>query len=771
MCMKKKIFLFLLAIISLSTQAVDRMVVKPYVEGVGLRGWKIDSILLSNKETVVFGHMGLAKGWTASGGVDDLIEIPVTGKRYYQTGLRGELPQAPKFINGENKSVKFELVFPAIPSDTKVINVTNKEVDGTGAFWYGVWLVPHTTVFTESLATLPNLQGKWFARDGTGKWKAAFYEKKMFWDNQFWNFKVLNCVDNKATLELTKAKSMKQTLELEMSRDTILAITANGKQQTLQKRIVYESSDNGLFSGVFSKNDSLTVSGYYQVVHPAFYKNAALILPDLISDKPLVYPIKFNADCTFSVKIPLMYTSKVRFSNQFGTQNALSEVSFMAEPGNHIILSYINENEKGVVFGGDNERMNNEMQMFSVANPHFVTEKSMISKLKDGVDKFIPWRTGFQEKMKAGYEKWLTTHKVSAKMADYMKNYLKYALVADLTRVLGLSNEISDLIPAMSDTAFYNNPKALYLPEYMSFLSGVKNRSSLAAKRITAGQISNYLQENASPTADEIKLLAEMDSCEHKLTNNSDFNALKKFLSDNKDQLNSLFVKYNYDILNCQKRLAKEAEGKNGLPNGFGKDLLKAHESGNILALNEVCLTPTQIDDLKTNCKIPEFVELVMARDNELEKRMEFEKTAKLPKGVNTYTLADQKENVIEEISKKYKGKVIYIDFWATWCGPCKAEFPYAEKHKENFKGKDVVFVYITDDSSPETIWKRMIATIPGEHYKLSKIQKESVSKKFNINSIPRYILIDKKGKIVSDNATRPSSISQLNEEISNLLK
>ncbi len=772
--MKKILFLCLLAITFLPSQAVNRMVIKPYIEGMGLRGWKVDSILLSDTATVVYCHFGLGKGWTASGDTDGYIEIPATGKRYKKTELRGELPKSPKFAIGDNKPIKFESIFPPIDPNTKVINITDKEFDGGSAVWYGIWLVPHTTVFSEALATLPDLQGKWFASDGSGKWEAAFYEKKVFWNNQFWDFKVLKSLDKKATLELSITKDKKQIVELEMVQDSLLTVTANRVKHTLKNRMVVDLSNKTLFSNVFSKNDSITVSGYYQVVHPNFYKQAAILVPDLISDKPLVYPIKFNADCTFSVTLPLLHTAKVTFSNQFGYQNALSEVSFMAEPGNHIVLSYINEDEKGVIFGGDNELVNNEMQAFTGTNPYFVTEKSMTSKIKDGIEKFIPWRIDFQQKMKSGFATWLTTHKVSAKMDAYMKCYLKYALVSDLAKTYGFSKnskEGTDFIPSVTDTAFYNNPDALYLPDYTNFLLAVKVRNMVAANRITTGQISKYLQENVSPTVSEIKLLAEMDSCEIKLTSKEGFDSFKKFITNNKAPLDSLFRKYNLDILNYRNLLAKEAELKFTLPNGFGKELLAARECGNVLAKEESVLTATQLENLKINCKIPELVELVLTRNYVLDKKIEQSKTAKLPKGLNIFTLPEDTKDVIENISKKYKGKVIYIDFWATWCGPCKAEFPYAEKHKENFKGQNVTFVYIAGDSSPEAVWKKMIATIPGEHYKLSKKQWEGVVKKFNFSTIPHYMLIDRKGKIISDNATRPSAVSKLNEEINILLK
>ncbi|MCG8307659.1 MAG: TlpA family protein disulfide reductase [Cytophagales bacterium] len=106
------------------------------------------------------------------------------------------------------------------------------------------------------------------------------------------------------------------------------------------------------------------------------------------------------------------------------------------------------------------------------------------------------------------------------------------------------------------------------------------------------------------------------------------------------------------------------------------------------------------------------------------------------------------------------KGKYIYIDVWATWCAPCIAEIPYLKKIEKKYKNKNIVFVGISIDKiNNREKWKKMI-----DQKELNGIQLISDNdwnsdfiKEYLINGIPRYILIDPEGKIISSDAPRPS--------------
>ncbi|MCF6222152.1 MAG: TlpA family protein disulfide reductase [Flavobacteriaceae bacterium] len=108
-----------------------------------------------------------------------------------------------------------------------------------------------------------------------------------------------------------------------------------------------------------------------------------------------------------------------------------------------------------------------------------------------------------------------------------------------------------------------------------------------------------------------------------------------------------------------------------------------------------------------------------------------------------------------------FKGKYVYIDVWATWCGPCKREIPFLKKLDEEYKDTDLVILSMSiDKMEHKDKWLKMVKDeqLQGVQIMADKDWNSTFVRAYNIQGIPRFILIDKEGNIYDANAPRPSN-------------
>ncbi|MBI1184426.1 redoxin domain-containing protein [bacterium] len=128
-----------------------------------------------------------------------------------------------------------------------------------------------------------------------------------------------------------------------------------------------------------------------------------------------------------------------------------------------------------------------------------------------------------------------------------------------------------------------------------------------------------------------------------------------------------------------------------------------------------------------------------------------------------TFTLFDMEGNKVS--LSDFKGKVVYIDFWASWCGPCMMEVPHAvELHEKYAAEKNLVFLFISIDENEDAWRKTVKEKQPDGVHVIAKGFKHEVPVSYNVSGIPTYYIIGKDGNIYKGNAPRPSHGTSLTD-------
>ena len=241
-------------------------------------------------------------------------------------------------------------------------------------------------------------------------------------------------------------------------------------------------------------------------------------------------------------------------------------------------------------------------------------------------------------------------------------------------------------------------------------------------------------------------------------------------LTDEKLSISPYYIGFLESYL---KKVTRAKMNNNNSSDPILKALESIEENIKTLSLREVLAYNIGKDDLKRSKDIDvafkKYNDLTEDKKRKEEVKQVYLSLRKIAKGEisPTFKLFDIDENLIS--LSDLKGKYIYIDIWATWCGPCKTEIPALKKLERHFKDTDIQFVSICYRDHKER-WENMV-----KEKKLGGIQlfapNKNISffKDYQVTGIPHFILIDKDGRIIESNAKRPSN-PKLKKQLQKLL-
>jgi len=618
------------------------------------------------------------------------------------------------------------------------------------------------------------LFGNWF-EPVSNKWIFGFFEKFAIYDGKFWDYKTLNITKNKGTATL---KNGIDTLQLTFKniKDSTLQVLIN-KQKVVTYHLAgrtlpnYKSADTTSFiDNHFARIDTAYITGYLR--NRTTNKPYEITLHDVITDVDVSYYGNVDDAGRFEIKVPL-YNSSMALMDW----EQMAQISVL-EPNEHYFLFY-DENTKQTLYMGNNTRFQNEMATLDIFGiPNEEPEKNLkpinfLDFQKKLLDKKRDYINSIFYQMPAPSEKFRNYLNNSIKF-DIAYNLMQYRFKLDWNN----NEKLPDEYLAFVKKTMLTNPVNLipldrslfyFITDYVGYYDEQKGGSCVQSDDALFSLV-NTNKLNLDKSDKELvylfcnykKLINKSDSLEarklaEKITTkeNERFHELLKQYEE-QIQMETSTMLSNMDLKREIETINAEIQDRNI------RDCYLAGALFEKLNNEKKPMDTKLLDSMIMQVQSPVFREKIVGAQKfytELSgQSLNFTESLK-----NTEHLSEAKDadSLWQELIRPYKGKIIYVDFWGTWCGSCREEMKYVADLKKQFIGKDIVFMYLANNS-PEDRWKNILKTysLTGENvvqYRLPDEQQAMIERRFGVNSFPTYLIVDKNGNVVDTDPPRPS--------------
>ena len=622
----------------------------------------------------------------------------------------------------------------------------------------------------------------------TGEWLIGFAENHVIYDCRTW--KVLSSSEKKDKHEFSIAEGKDTLLVTVNKQKKGLRKVRIGKNKPIVCEVIttpylpdYPSrdkrtcfKDNDYLSG-----DSVTVVGWIKNMTPEMQnegggKYVDVAIMNFVTATEDIFNAPLDSEGRFKITVPVLNTTQVYVD--WGRSN----INTVIEPGETYYFLYDVKTGQRLVMGKDARLQNElwaypeEIGYYNVQRYYYEVHHSKVafgSLAEEKVMEYLDFMK--QNKLEADslLDLRMKAHPhLSTRYVNYLRNYYTANMGESLmqTRFYAkdykLPKDFIDFVTTecwekrsvpytlYSDMNGFTNDYFEYMDEEQSGMDAIDLVLTHDQKgTITLSETERQAFQNYKGELEQLrKAVAECTEEEKKALveafNNGELVA----------QVNKVFIRLQSelreaDLIDRAQRVTEKVKCDSVL-----RDFYTAYILYDYINDMRQPLAAMTIDWLNENIKLDFARQQVLALNEKYEalSRKDFSNSTNLLSTDNLEGITEG-EQILRKIIEPWKGKMILIDVWGTWCGPCKEAMKHSQELYERMKPYDMFFLYMANNSN-ETSWKNVINeyNVTGEnvgHVNLPADQQSAVEDFLKVNSYPSYFLIDREGHLLEVNA------------------